>query len=396
MNKNTNQTWLENESLPTNSAPNEFAPETNDIMQSAGTSLEKSGCKGIGYAKNTTRTNEFDMFNQGKAWTREEDNWLKQNIKSISGTDCAKYLGRSLDSVYARCFKIGSPIREKRVHDNSIKAICIDCNEEKTISNFRFRAGRNYYEKRCKPCEDLFSIKNIPQKDKDVMIGLYSEGYNLHDIQNKTGFKNSNKISIVIKSAGIIRTNLIVLENRAITKYKNNKFGLLTPLERFEIFDEPSVYEWECLCECGKIKRVRQHTLHQGEAKSCGDMAHYRGANSKMWKGHGELPMAQFNRIQSGAKLREIEFSLTIEYAWSQFLLQEGKCRFTGESLSFEKDRETHGTGTASLDRIDSSKGYIEGNVQWVHKIINVAKQELSDTEYIDWCRKVAKHNENK
>jgi hypothetical protein len=48
---------------------------------------------------------------------------------------------------------------------------------------------------------------------------------------------------------------------------------------------------------------------------------------------------------------------------------------------------------TASLDRIDSSKGYVEGNVQWVHKRINIMKNDLSDSEFIEWCRVVSKNN---
>lgn len=45
--------------------------------------------------------------------------------------------------------------------------------------------------------------------------------------------------------------------------------------------------------------------------------------------------------------------------------------------------------GTASLDRIDSSKGYIEGNVQWVHKYVNVMKWDFSMEEFLDICRKI-------
>ena len=45
---------------------------------------------------------------------------------------------------------------------------------------------------------------------------------------------------------------------------------------------------------------------------------------------------------------------------------------------------------TASLDRIDSSRGYVPENVQWVHKVINRMKGTLSDDEFKSWCRTVA------
>jgi hypothetical protein len=45
------------------------------------------------------------------------------------------------------------------------------------------------------------------------------------------------------------------------------------------------------------------------------------------------------------------------------------------------------------LDRVDSSKGYIEGNVQWVHKTINLMKQSFNQKEFIHFCKLVANNN---
>ena len=47
---------------------------------------------------------------------------------------------------------------------------------------------------------------------------------------------------------------------------------------------------------------------------------------------------------------------------------------------------------TASLDRIDSNKGYIKGNVQWVHKDVNTMKMDHTQEEFIKICTMVANH----
>jgi hypothetical protein len=47
---------------------------------------------------------------------------------------------------------------------------------------------------------------------------------------------------------------------------------------------------------------------------------------------------------------------------------------------------------TASLDRINSSLGYVEGNCQWVHKVINTMKMALSQDEFIYYCSLVCNH----
>ena len=41
---------------------------------------------------------------------------------------------------------------------------------------------------------------------------------------------------------------------------------------------------------------------------------------------------------------------------------------------------------------IDSTKGYIVGNIQWVHKDINIMKNDLDLDSFIYYCRLV---NEN-
>jgi len=85
-----------------------------------------------------------------------------------------------------------------------------------------------------------------------------------------------------------------------------------------------------------------------------------------------------------------LPFSITIEYAWDLFLKQNRKCAMSGMEINFAatgKDKFT-----ASLDRIDSNEGYVDGNVQWVHKDINWMKNTFSQQHFVDMCKKVADH----
>ena len=87
------------------------------------------------------------------------------------------------------------------------------------------------------------------------------------------------------------------------------------------------------------------------------------------------------------AKKRNIEFKITPEYAWSQYEKQNGCCNLTGKPIIFGKNyKEWHQVTTCSLDRIDSSKGYIEGNVQWLHTDINKMKYDLDIHLFINIC----------
>jgi hypothetical protein len=46
-------------------------------------------------------------------------------------------------------------------------------------------------------------------------------------------------------------------------------------------------------------------------------------------------------------------------------------------------------------DRIDSSKGYVVGNIQWVHKHINKMKNKYPQDHFIEMCRLVAENNKD-
>lgn len=67
----------------------------------------------------------------------------------------------------------------------------------------------------------------------------------------------------------------------------------------------------------------------------------------------------------------------------------------SGLDLIFTKRVSDTKTTTASLDRIDSSKGYIKGNIQWIYKDLNLIKQNFEQKYFIDLCNKIANFNIN-
>jgi hypothetical protein len=148
---------------------------------------------------------------------------------------------------------------------------------------------------------------------------------------------------------------------------------------------------WEFECDCGnkKILRKSRVTTSKNPIMSCGCI---RGESH--WKGHGEISKTQWTSIKKHAKLRSITFNISIEYAWKLYKQQKGKCTLSGKDIVFggRNAGPWYKTTTASLDRIDSKKGYIKGNVQWVHKNLNIMKWDYSVQEFVQWCRAVANH----
>jgi hypothetical protein len=148
---------------------------------------------------------------------------------------------------------------------------------------------------------------------------------------------------------------------------------------------------WTCRCECGKVLNVLGQKIRTKHTQSCGCI---RRTGKRHWIGHGEISGTYWSVVVRGAEDRGLPMEVTIEHAWDLFLKQKRLCAFTGIELGFSRTRVKSSEQTASFDRIDSSKGYVVGNVQWVHKHVNVMKQATGDDEFIGWCMTIAHHSE--
>jgi hypothetical protein len=126
-------------------------------------------------------------------------------------------------------------------------------------------------------------------------------------------------------------------------------------------------------------------------SRSCAFLDH----PGKLFKGYESISGTYYSKLKIEARLRGIEFDVSIEYLWELFVKQKGKCSLSGIEITLEKSvtsaRKNCDLQTASLDRIDSGRGYFENNVQWVHKRINCMKNSDSDSEFIEWIEIV--HN---
>lgn len=175
-------------------------------------------------------------------------------------------------------------------------------------------------------------------------------------------------------------------------KYIGKKYGKLTILKKYGLDDYSHVI-WLCECECGKQIIVRGYALTTKNTGSCGCSSRKKGKNHKNFTGYEEIPGRFWTTYKISAKERKLEFSITIQEAWNLFLKQDRKCALTGLDINFHLTSRNQFLTTASLDRIDSTKGYTTYNIQWVHKKLNRIKWNIPNDEFIQICKLVAKNN---
>lgn len=150
---------------------------------------------------------------------------------------------------------------------------------------------------------------------------------------------------------------------------------------------------WRVECSCGNIFESQAQkimTESKGGCKQCYG-SNMRGQDSCHWKGGEFVPGYFVAKVQTNLSRRSklIDYSLTLDFLDALWKEQGGRCAYTNLELTFGSNAEQ---GTASLDRIDSSGDYAEGNVQFVHKTINKMKWDLTDMEFRNFCVLVAKN----
>lgn len=161
-------------------------------------------------------------------------------------------------------------------------------------------------------------------------------------------------------------------------------FGKWTVIKRLERRGKRGSYKWYCKCECGYEGQVDGSALLRGKSKSCRTC--YKGKY---------IIYPLYIRMISRARSKGFIVNISMEYLEKLLEKQNYKCALTGQDISPLR-RITHNIKpTASIDRIDSSKGYIEGNVQWVHKDINRLKGSLTSQEFINLCQLVTIFHSN-
>lgn len=143
----------------------------------------------------------------------------------------------------------------------------------------------------------------------------------------------------------------------------------------------------QCRCVCGTEADQRLASLRDGSTTQCRPCR-----NKQQRTGVGGT---WFSRLVRDAHKRGYEVSVTPAQLNELFEKQGRRCALSGMELrraAWRGDIHSPVNDTASLDRIDNTRGYVPGNVQWVHKRLNIMKLTMTQDEFVGWCRLVAEH----
>jgi len=84
------------------------------------------------------------------------------------------------------------------------------------------------------------------------------------------------------------------------------------------------------------------------------------------------------------------EYSLPKYWCVDQYVLQDGRCALSG--IVMRKPKRQNDPFGPSVDRICSDGGYTPDNCQLVALAVNQAKNNMSESEFLEMCRAVVAH----
>ncbi len=129
---------------------------------------------------------------------------------------------------------------------------------------------------------------------------------------------------------------------------------------------------------CSRTCVGKNNTKNFGDKRSDYDISRHSGNRNDEYTKF----RYHFRNISS----RNKEVSITVQDLKEVWDNQKGICPYLGIKLylnSYSKIKKDPIT-SASLDRIDSSKGYIKGNIQWISRSMNYLKNDMSDQKVLE------------
>ena len=109
------------------------------------------------------------------------------------------------------------------------------------------------------------------------------------------------------------------------------------------------------------------------------DASPYNYVRQKLWQ------------QKSAAKRRGLVWELDIDATIAK-ILRQGHCKLSGVKFVYKGGKDgKRNLYCPSIDRIDSSKGYVPGNVMFVCWGVNYMKQDLPQDLFIELCTLVEK-----
>jgi len=141
-------------------------------------------------------------------------------------------------------------------------------------------------------------------------------------------------------------------------------------------------YKERSTCRTCEAKIAREYMAANKDKRILADKKHRE-------KYYGTIKYHVQEKIATWRKASNIRSNLTVEYLIDLYNKQDGYCHYSNEQMIFGWVNGKVQHNTLSLDRLDPSKGYIQGNLVWCSYLVNTMKQNMTEADFYSLLSKI-------
>lgn len=184
-------------------------------------------------------------------------------------------------------------------------------------------------------------------------------------------------------------------------KYKSGKFGVTSKCKECRkvesrAINNPKLIESKKCSVCGVNKKASEFYARRNAKNGCSSACKVckEARDKERFRDPVKYIKLLHKTMRTNAKKRKLEVSIEIQELLDLYKAQNGICPLSKLKMETEQphmdSRYDKPLFNISIDRIDSNKGYISGNVQLVCGIMNMMKTYLQQNEFIQYCKLIA------
>lgn len=251
--------------------------------------------------------------------------------------------------------------------------LCNRCGEFKSINYFDYtHKNKNKYRRYCKQCvrSKQKALSNLDSYEVQLYEKVYLETGNFaFDIKKVD--HSVNQVCL--------------------------KCGKIKELSEFRIRKGKKQNQYRChhckTCEAYYTNKWRELNPDRYEEYKTYYLESGKSRDNYINLAHRNLQKHLYYRAKNNAKNRNLDFDLEVE----DIIIPE-KCPYLEIPLVNNVGKNNRGLADSySIDRIDSKKGYVKGNVQIISWLANAMKNNASIEQLVIFAKNVLKlHDKNK
>lgn len=295
--------------------------------------------------------------------------------------------------------------------DNINKKLCCRvCNIQKPLYMFYNRSAfMNNKEKLCKKCENESKMKRRMAHSKSQVISTRINAAKNKALQRKANGRDQCGVfeidlDYILRILGK-QQNRCVYSNKELSFSYNNRDGIsIDRIDSNQGYIRGNIQilsahvNWMKLDHDENvffelISKIYLHSFCLKDYQNKDECTH-KNINSKMMK-HITIML---KTAKSSAKKRRLErgryecgeYDITPSYIIKLIQSQDNRCLLSG--IEFEWEYGKNLPFQPSIDRIDSTKGYIKGNIQILCNCINQMKSNLTQSQFLSYVNDIYNH----